>query len=232
MTLKAPRRSRAAQAGFTLVEIAIVLVIIGLLLGGVLKGQELIENGRVKSAANDFNGILAAHNSYFDRYRRLPGDDGNGAAVNLTNRGGAWTNVAAFGNSDGIFVADPANTFAPLAAEEADGYFSHLRAAGFLNGDPVLAGAAALPVNPWGGLVGVTVGAAQGRTANNLLLCFGSVPGKGAQALDTQFDDGSPVTGNVRATQGGTNTVPTGVAMAAGSVYNENNEYTICREMR
>ena len=37
------------QAGFTLVEIAIVLVIIGLLLGGVLKGQEMIENGKIKS---------------------------------------------------------------------------------------------------------------------------------------------------------------------------------------
>ncbi len=48
---------RRAQSGFTLVEIAIVLVIIGLLLGGVLKGQELIENGRVKNAASDMNGI-------------------------------------------------------------------------------------------------------------------------------------------------------------------------------
>ena len=67
---------RRAQSGFTLVEIAIVLVIIGLLLGGVLKGQELIENGRVKSAAADMNGITAAYNSYLDRYRKLPGDDG------------------------------------------------------------------------------------------------------------------------------------------------------------
>ena len=63
------RAGRKAQSGFTLVEIAIVLVIIGLLLGGVLKGQELIENGRVKNAANDMNGIVAAYNSYLDRYR-------------------------------------------------------------------------------------------------------------------------------------------------------------------
>ena len=70
------RAGRQAQSGFTLVEIAIVLVIIGLLLGGVLKGQELIENGRVKNAANDMNGIVAAYNSYLDRYRKLPGDDG------------------------------------------------------------------------------------------------------------------------------------------------------------
>ena len=37
------------QSGFTLIEIAIVLVIIGLLLGGVLKGQELINSAKVKN---------------------------------------------------------------------------------------------------------------------------------------------------------------------------------------
>ena len=49
------RRSLARQSGFTLVEIAVVLVIIGLLLGAILKGQELVENSRVKNAVNDFN---------------------------------------------------------------------------------------------------------------------------------------------------------------------------------
>ena len=45
------------QSGFTLVEIAIVLVIIGLLLGGVLKGQELINSAKVKNLAQDFKTI-------------------------------------------------------------------------------------------------------------------------------------------------------------------------------
>ena len=51
-------RNRARQAGFTLVEIAIVLVIIGLLLGGVLKGQEMIDNSRVKAVANEMEELL------------------------------------------------------------------------------------------------------------------------------------------------------------------------------
>ena len=51
---------RKMQSGFTLVEIAIVLVIIGLLLGGVLKGQELITQAKIKNVANDFNGLTAA----------------------------------------------------------------------------------------------------------------------------------------------------------------------------
>jgi len=60
------------QKGFTLVEIAIVLVIIGLLLGGVLKGQELIENSKVKSVTQDFDNIAAAYWAYKDRTGTYP----------------------------------------------------------------------------------------------------------------------------------------------------------------
>src|SRR5271170_940160 len=63
------------QSGFTLVEIAIVLVIIGLLLGGILKGQEMITQAKIKNVVSDFNGITAAQYAYQDRYHQLPGDD-------------------------------------------------------------------------------------------------------------------------------------------------------------
>ena len=76
---------KAKQSGFTLVEIAIVLVIIGLLLGGILKGQEMITQAKIKNVINDFNGITAAVNSYRDRYRAMPGDD--------LNAGTRWTAV-------------------------------------------------------------------------------------------------------------------------------------------
>ncbi len=49
------------QTGFTLIELAIVLVIIGLLLGGVLKGQELINSAKVKNMATDFKNITSLH---------------------------------------------------------------------------------------------------------------------------------------------------------------------------
>ena len=74
------------QSGFTLIEIAIVLVIIGLLLGGVLQGQQLIENSRVRNAVNTINGTSAAAFAYVDRYRRFPGDD----AGAVTARGASW----------------------------------------------------------------------------------------------------------------------------------------------
>ena len=79
--------------GVTLVEIAIVLVIIGLLLGGVLKGQELINNAKVRSIADRQNSLKVAWFSFIDRFQALPGDyvravasipgsaNGNGDAV-------------------------------------------------------------------------------------------------------------------------------------------------------
>ncbi|CAN8139188.1 Prepilin-type N-terminal cleavage/methylation domain-containing protein [uncultured Thiomicrorhabdus sp.] len=66
------KMKRNAQKGFTLVEIAIVLVIIGLLLGGVLKGQELIENAKVKSIGKDMENMTAAYYSYKDRKTIYP----------------------------------------------------------------------------------------------------------------------------------------------------------------
>lgn len=62
------------QQGFTLVEIAIVLVIIGLLLGGILKGQELITSARVRNIADQNSGVQAAYYGFVDRFRQVPGD--------------------------------------------------------------------------------------------------------------------------------------------------------------
>src|SRR5438093_8826486 len=94
---KGERPMTKRQQGFTLVEIAIVLVIIGLLLGGILKGQEMITQARIKNAINDFNGVTVAVTSYQDRYRFLPGDDPGASA--------RWTVQApASGNGDGVIA--------------------------------------------------------------------------------------------------------------------------------
>src|SRR2546428_11679083 len=86
------------QQGFTLVEIAIVLVIIGLLLGGILKGQEMITQAKIKNVIADFSGVSAAYHGYQDRYRAIPGDDPNAAT-----RWAALTNPAPVaGDGNGI----------------------------------------------------------------------------------------------------------------------------------
>jgi prepilin-type N-terminal cleavage/methylation domain-containing protein len=65
---------QAKQSGFTLVELAIVLVIIGLILGMAFKGKDLIDGAKVKSIAAQYNKVQAAFNTYFERYGSYPGD--------------------------------------------------------------------------------------------------------------------------------------------------------------
>ncbi len=213
----------ARQSGFTLVEIAIVLVIIGLLLGGVLKGQEMIENSKVKNAVNDMNGVSAAYNSYVDRFRRIPGDDGPTAAA-LRARGGSWTTITAAGDNNGALAVTQADVF--TGAGEGAAFWQHLKAAGFISGNPADAGVNALPRNAFNGLIGVGAGVT-GITGT--AVCLGQVPGKSARQIDTQLDDGVANAGSIRATLGaaGVNTAP-GAAVAA---YNDANVYTVCRTL-
>jgi len=212
---------RKTQRGFTLIEIAIVLVIIGLLLGGVLQGQQLIENSRVKSATNTFNGIAAATFSYQDRYGRLPGDD-PGAT---TARGSSWLRAAG-GGGNGI-VNDSADPFSPTAASETELFFQDLRSAGFITGNPADTLAAALPQNPFGGLTTVVSGTVY-ATLNGLKVCMGNVSGTAAIALDTQLDDGVSATGRFRGHDdaGTPNSTPVGATVSAA--YTEDGSFTIC----
>jgi len=109
--------------GFTLIEIAIVLVIIGLLLGGVLKGQELITGARVRNLISQQDGIKAAFFGFQDRFRALPGDYAS-ASTNINN-------VSQNGNGNGRIEN---NATAPAFAHEELLAWNHLTAAGFLNG--------------------------------------------------------------------------------------------------
>jgi prepilin-type N-terminal cleavage/methylation domain-containing protein len=190
-------KNMKAQSGFTLIEIAIVLVIIGLLLGGVLQGQQLIENSRVRAAVNDFKGIPAATYSYMDRYKRLPGDD-SGATAAL--RGTAWTGQTA-GDADGTIdsAVFAATLFTTGPTVEQLYFWQHLRAAGFIPGNATATGGAALPQNPFGGLTAVTNIATFNLPTGQNKVCMNNVPGSAASALDATLDDGNPQTGAFRA---------------------------------
>ncbi len=68
------------KAGFSLLELSIVLVIIGLLASGVMVGQSLVRGAELRSVMNDHNKILSATNAFRLKYNALPGDMRNATA--------------------------------------------------------------------------------------------------------------------------------------------------------
>jgi prepilin-type N-terminal cleavage/methylation domain-containing protein len=219
------------QSGFTLVEIAIVLVIIGLLLGGILKGQEMITQAKIKNVVNDFNGITAAMNSYQDRYRALPGDELNAQTV------ARWGAAAFGGDGNGVFCtgvcgAAPTKYNVPAAVPVAGGpetglFWMHLRLAGFVPGATTGIASTNQPNNAANGIIGVqTTG--MGFTSN--IVCTSNLPDKIAIAVDAQMDDGSGTAGQVR---GFLQAAPNPDVPAAGSAYAETgtNQYLLCKNL-
>lgn len=70
-------RHRTPQMAFSLVELSIVLVILGLLVGGVLSGQALIRASQLRSVITEKDKYIGAYYAFKDKYMALPGDMGN-----------------------------------------------------------------------------------------------------------------------------------------------------------
>ncbi len=212
------------QSGFTLVEIAIVLVIIGLLLGGVLKGQELVNNAKVKNLANDFRGISSFVYAYQDRFRALPGDDAaaathlNGGTTATTPAGGTVGNARINGNWNSATTTDESYLF-----------WQHVRLAGLATGTTNTGAADYRPRNSEGGLIGVTSDAVLTTPTTpypaSFYVCSQGIQGRFVRQIDVMIDDGNTQTGTVRAITDGSASVVDATAVAAA---NDAVLYTVC----
>lgn len=193
------------QQGFTLVEIAVVLVIIGLLLGGVLKGQELIASARVRNLADQQAGIQAAYFGFIDRYRSVPGDMPQAEAQNAI---GVTINTG--GDNNGR-LADPSSG---SDWTELGAVWEQLSKAGFITGnyDGQADATAELtrdmaPTNVFQGIVVLgrhtdyrdPVEDGGGTPPTRLVMTMGqNVPVDIARELDVKIDDGEPRSGILR----------------------------------
>jgi prepilin-type N-terminal cleavage/methylation domain-containing protein len=181
------------QSGFTLIEIAIVLVIIGLLLGGVLKGQELITSARVRNLISQQDGIKAAYFGFLDRYRALPGDY-NQATNNIA---GVSSAACGGGNGDGDGRIETTNNENVLAWE-------HLSKSGFINGSYTCAATESpttSPSNPFAvrlQLVWDAVYDPAASPARHNLKTGGQIPSDILAEVDRKIDDGSATGGTFR----------------------------------
>src|SRR5687768_4146083 len=191
---------RHRDSGFTLIEIAIVLVIIGLLLGGVLKGQELITGARVRNLIQQQDGVKAAYFGFLDRFRALPGDYSQ-ATINITNIAngpcGAPT-PNGNGNGDGQISA--------TVGSENTLVWEHLSKAGFINGTYTCATGtptqATSPTNPYGQPLVLQFDAAYAGPptvpSRHNLKTGRQIPSDILAEIDRKIDDGNPQQGSFR----------------------------------
>jgi prepilin-type N-terminal cleavage/methylation domain-containing protein len=165
--------SKKNQKGFTLIEIAIVLVIIGLLITGILKGQSMINNARVKNLVNDVDGLRAAALAYQDRYGMFPGDENDPN----TPPGDTHDNAAA---PNGLF-------------NETDGWeIEDLRLAGLISGTGT-----DLPTHSYGGTLRIDYINIGGSGNINQIVAV-NVPSEVCQEIDSKYDDGVWNAGDIR----------------------------------
>ncbi len=229
-----------AERGFTLVELAIVLVIIGLIIGGVLVGQDMIKAAEIRSTIGQIEKYNTATNTFRDKYGYIPGDINQDRALEL----GLYdrTGAAATGNGDGNGLLQAcAQTAAAglLAGCETVLYWRDLNDAGYVDGyyqnaTEALATIANEDLVEWfpeaklGRGNFVTTFSVEGRNwfeitgitsvaAGVYTLTLGLSPSE-AFNIDNKMDDGRPLTGGVRALDdlAVLNTASTPAAPAAG----------------
>lgn len=225
------------QKGFSLVELAIVLVIIGLITGGILTGQELIRASELNSVSSDVNKIQVAINTFKLKYNGLPGD--------IPNASSYWTTCASpatlcNGNNDGVIGNVYANAFVESAR-----VWQILGLSGLISGSyPGTYG----PVGDHDHLIGVTSPALKisgagmaigswgyqdtvwlyaGNYQNAIFLgsyTSGDYPQGNfltpteAQSIDSKYDDGKPGVGKwrIQRSAGGCHSAP---ALGSAAVY-------------
>ncbi len=238
-------KSHRSRAGFTIIELSIVVVILGLLTGGILMGQSLIRGAEIKSVISDFQKYQSAAKQFRDQYNALPGD--------MANANSVWP-TAVSGDGNGAIASTAA-----AAASPGEGwqFWSQLVLAGFIQGN--YSGLSA--TSTWDDSIGVNTPASRitgagwrvhsSSTAPNPLYYFSGNYGNyfnfgggcsgcsndhvilkpdEAWSIDTKIDDGVPGTGKVLSnwTNPGTACTNAGSNTAFTSSYSLGNSSISC----
>jgi len=219
-------KNHRKNQGFTLVELSIVLVIIGLIIGGVLTGQQIIQNARITNAINGIQAYEAQFQTYAQNYGAVPGDDPS-ASTRFPSLSGTQETVD--GDNDGnVGTASSFDTStATGTAGESRLVWAHLRAAGLVKNQVTSGSTAVQPPNPFGGIYGFQNGAFS-DVFSTTVLCLNKVPSGAAQAIDARLDDG---TSNAGAVQASVYSDSGSSASDVVDTYSDDQTYTLCVKM-
>ena len=170
---------RTSKEGFTLVEIAIVMVIIGLLIGGVLKGQAMIQNAKVKRVVKQTDELRAMIMAFYDKFGVYPGDE---------NKANVPTGDTFNGDGDGLMENN----------NERFDLFNDLAEADLISGNFTGANVAN---HVFGGNVQVIWVNPPGPPGADHFIRFDNLPWDVCLEIDTKFDDGVFNTGSIVANE-------------------------------
>ena len=218
------------QDGFSLAELAIVLVLIGILAGGFVLGGGVIAQARIRFLAGEFEGLKLAVLIYEGRYGALPGDDPLAES--------RWVGRARNGTGDrrisGLYQAPPpaGDPLATLTVDDVSGeslnFWWHLRLAELLVTPPPPVTPVAQPLSHYYGVIGVESGV---LGLPGLAVCAANLPGEVAIGLESQHDDGNPRQGVMRAARQSVDNQPIATADATVTAFTAAGTYVVCMRL-
>jgi hypothetical protein len=201
------------QDGISLVETVIGVVILGLLMGGVVAGNELIANARVRTLLVEQDAIKVAYFGFRDRFRALPGDY-SAASINISC-------TPACSNGDGNGVITGITDVPPAQINEHLAVWEHLSNSGFLTGKYIydaVESPRTSPVFVYGQYPLLKFDALYdgSASARHNLKSGSQIPSNILAEIDRKIDDGYPTTGAYRFSS----IFPSGNASGSGNALN------------
>jgi type II secretory pathway pseudopilin PulG len=189
------------QQGFSLLETVILVLIVGILLAGVLKGQEMITSAKVKRVAGQLDEMRAAYLGFEDRYRALPGDYADAQSALYCD------GPCPHGNGDSRIRANE-NPAGGGEVHEDILVWTHLSGSGFLKGDYQMqagesqAAPKNTPRNAYSAYMHLAFdgiyGIGGGSSPRHNLKTGPQIPVEVLAELDRKTDDGKPYAGAVQ----------------------------------